>query len=223
MSYFLNWDTWWDCLTFFQLQDRSGRTPLYYFFPSLPLLLLVRKPQLSLADVGESLILLLLNLPIHLFVKFGRHLYTKEDNELKKRKKKKGPSCIQRQLTFLFFPVKNDKDVKGRLWPKTVTSKCTRINEFVEILDRPCILNCYLNPLVKPAFKLRMLFHYKMQKQEKIKNNGQYEREKEEGGISWGANAPSKGVTHRRSNLGTSPPQSHQKESPNRCSIQKNI
>ena len=57
-------------------------------------------------------------------------------------------------------------------------SKCTRINEFVEILDRPCVLNCCLNPLVKLALKLRTLFHYKMQKQEKVKNNGQYKRKK---------------------------------------------
>ena len=54
-----------------------------------------------------------------------------------------------------------------------------RFNEFVEILDRPCLLNCCLNPLVKPALKLWTLFHYKMQKQEKIRNNGQYEWEKE--------------------------------------------
>ena len=56
--------------------------------------------------------------------------------------------------------------------------KCMRFNEFVEILNHPCILNCCLKPLVKPALELRMLFHYKMQKQEKVKNNGQYKRKK---------------------------------------------
>ena len=64
-------------------------------------------------------------------------------------------------------------------------SKCTRINEFVEILDRPCVLNCCLNPLVKLALKLQTLFNYKMQEQEKIKNNGQYEREKRRKGGRW--------------------------------------
>ena len=56
-------------------------------------------------------------------------------------------------------------------------SKCTRINELVEILDRPCVLNCRLNPFVKPAFKLWTLFYFKMQNT-KVRNDSQYKRKK---------------------------------------------
>ena len=44
-----------------------------------------------------------------------------------------------------------------------MTSKGTRINKLVEILDRPRLLNCRLNPFVKLALKLWTLFHCKRQ------------------------------------------------------------
>ena len=82
-SYLLNRNAWRGLLTV-QLQNRSGQTPLHQLLLFLLLLLLVRKPQFFLPDTRERFILLLLNLPVHLLVKLGRHLCTKENRKLKK-------------------------------------------------------------------------------------------------------------------------------------------
>ena len=44
-----------------------------------------------------------------------------------------------------------------------MTSKGTRINKLVEILNRPRVLDCRLDPFVKLALKVWTLFHYKRQ------------------------------------------------------------
>ena len=87
-SYLLNRNAWRGLLTVHQLQDRSGRTPLDHLFLFLFLLLLIRKPQLLLTNTGERFILLLPDLLVHLLVKLGCHLCTKENKKLKKKKKK---------------------------------------------------------------------------------------------------------------------------------------
>ena len=44
-----------------------------------------------------------------------------------------------------------------------MTIKGTGINKLVKILDRPRVINCRLNPFVKLAVKVWMLFHCKKQ------------------------------------------------------------
>ena len=44
-----------------------------------------------------------------------------------------------------------------------MTSKCTRINKLVKILDRRCVFNCCLNPFVELVVKVWTLFHCKKQ------------------------------------------------------------
>ena len=103
MSYLLNRNGWRGLLTV-QLQNRSGRTPFHHLFIFLLLSLLVRKPQLLLSDTRERFILLLLDLLIHLLVELGRHLYTKENKKLKKRREEKveRKSVLDAKATYVF-------------------------------------------------------------------------------------------------------------------------